>query len=256
MIEWYNYPINKSTRDVSPSGYMIKPDWRLDMDILARKKRKKTGGRVAVFNIAEHECQYCHNKFSKHGAYNGYEPKFCSRECFGKSLVRESVCLQCGDNYHTSKKHGQRNKMFCSMKCAGDYKKGRPFSDEHRASISRVQQGKPIPWLHTIEVVEKIRKALRGKPQPWNRGVNHPNWKGGLSNSDREKDMGRVDYKEWRRLVYERDDFTCQKCFNRGGRLHAHHIKSYMDFPELRYVVDNGLTLCISCHHKLHWDKA
>ena len=60
------------------------------------------------------------------------------------------------------------------------------------------------------------------------------------------------DYREWRKAVFERDDYTCQYCGERGGRLNAHHIKSWRNYEDLRYEVENGITLCEECHKKLH----
>ena len=57
-------------------------------------------------------------------------------------------------------------------------------------------------------------------------------------------------YKAWRNLVFERDDYTCQECEQRGGYLHADHIKPFALHPKLRLSVDNGKTLCIPCHKK------
>jgi 5-methylcytosine-specific restriction endonuclease McrA len=47
---------------------------------------------------------------------------------------------------------------------------------------------------------------------------------------------------------FERDHYTCLVCGEVGGRINAHHIKSFKDYPELRFEVDNGITLCINCH--------
>jgi hypothetical protein len=60
---------------------------------------------------------------------------------------------------------------------------------------------------------------------------------------------------QWRKQVYLRNNFTCQQCGYHGRSLHAHHIKSYSDYPELRFDISNGLTVCISCHEKLHGRK-
>jgi hypothetical protein len=60
------------------------------------------------------------------------------------------------------------------------------------------------------------------------------------------------EYQAWRKLVYERDDWTCQHCKKRGGRLHAHHIKPKSQYQELMFDVSNGLTLCETCHRKIH----
>lgn len=60
------------------------------------------------------------------------------------------------------------------------------------------------------------------------------------------------EYAFWRYEVFERDNFTCQHCNQKGGKLNAHHIKSYKDYPLLRTKLDNGITLCIDCHRKEH----
>lgn len=68
------------------------------------------------------------------------------------------------------------------------------------------------------------------------------------TNADRNK----PEYFEWRIFVYERDNYTCQICGKRGGELNAHHIKPWSKFPDLRFSVDNGVTLCKKCHKYVH----
>ena len=77
---------------------------------------------------------------------------------------------------------------------------------------------------------------------------NHPNWQGGKQQKQRPRNTKK--YFEWRRKVFERDNFTCQKCGQYGGKLEAHHIKSWKKYPKLRFKINNGLTLCIKCHPK------
>jgi hypothetical protein len=82
------------------------------------------------------------------------------------------------------------------------------------------------------------------------KGPNHWNWKGGIS--DPEKAIRRTDeYNLWRKSVYEKDDWACRKCGSKSD-LVAHHIKSFASYPELRFDVDNGITLCRRCHKRLH----
>jgi hypothetical protein len=78
-------------------------------------------------------------------------------------------------------------------------------------------------------------------------GENHPNWQGGIS-SERDKMKFTDEYKNWRIKVFERDDYTCQCCGKRGVKLHAHHIQNFSQYPELRVDIENGITLCESCH--------
>jgi hypothetical protein len=60
------------------------------------------------------------------------------------------------------------------------------------------------------------------------------------------------EYIDWRKSVFERDLYTCQKCKVRGGSLEAHHIKLFKDYIELRYEINNGMTLCKKCHKQTH----
>lgn len=91
---------------------------------------------------------------------------------------------------------------------------------------------------------------------PWNKGKKMPrgeestNWKGG--NSIRYKrGYNSPEYREWRKLVFERDNYTCTCGFSGSeGYITAHHIKSFAKYPELRYELSNGITLCDDCHKK------
>ncbi|QIG62518.1 HNH endonuclease [Sporosarcina phage Lietuvens] len=56
----------------------------------------------------------------------------------------------------------------------------------------------------------------------------------------------------WRSAVYERDQYTCQCCTEKGGRLNAHHILNYADHRGVRFEVSNGITMCEECHVNFH----
>lgn len=58
-------------------------------------------------------------------------------------------------------------------------------------------------------------------------------------------------YPKWRKRVFERDNYTCQGCGTKG-QLNAHHVKGWAEFPESRFDVENGLTLCFDCHSDVH----
>jgi 5-methylcytosine-specific restriction endonuclease McrA len=86
-----------------------------------------------------------------------------------------------------------------------------------------------------------------------NTGKNHPNFKPEITKEMREN-RSRYDfnYRKWNHDVLERDNYTCQKCFKRGGELHAHHVLSWSEYPKERYNSDNGVTLCKTCHWNYH----
>ena len=75
-------------------------------------------------------------------------------------------------------------------------------------------------------------------------------WKHGQSKK-RERARLSSQIIEWRDTVFARDDFTCQHCGS-TSYLHAHHIKPWAEYPNLRFEISNGLTLCIDCHGTVH----
>jgi len=110
------------------------------------------------------------------------------------------------------------------------------FKKGHKMNV-----GKKHPL--TVEHREKIKL---GSPK----GEKHYNWKGGITPINK-KLRDSSEYKLWRKKIFERDNWTCVWCKdNKGGNLQAHHIKSWAKYPELRYEINNGITLCDLCHSK------
>ena len=113
---------------------------------------------------------------------------------------------------------------------------------------------------HTEESKEKMKKTWFKKGiTPWNKGIvykrgeEHWNWSGGISiinKRERNNAMQRVEYKNWRRAVLERDNHTCVICGDYQSQLNADHIKPWFKYPDLRYEINNGRTLCVDCHKK------
>lgn len=69
-----------------------------------------------------------------------------------------------------------------------------------------------------------------------------------------QPDAGRrtPEYRKWRTNVFQRDNYTCQMCGKRGGKLNAHHIKRYRNCISGRTNIENGITLCEECHKAIH----
>jgi hypothetical protein len=149
----------------------------------------------------------------------------------------------------------------------GGYKlwpNGRVVSDETRLRMSASLKGRKV-WNKGIPLSQEAKQKMiakkLGKPS-WNKGKkltpehianisgeNHHNWQGGKT-PEKLKVRNSIKYRDWRTAVFERDNYTCQECGIRGGILNADHIKPFSLFPELRFDVDNGRTLCVPCHKK------
>lgn len=115
------------------------------------------------------------------------------------------------------------------------WNRGKKMSLEWRKKLSEAKLKNPVRYW----------KGTFGQRT----GENSPNWQGGKT-SEREKLRKSIEYKLWRTSVFERDNYTCVFCGIRGGKLEADHIKPWCDYPELRFAIDNGRTLCHDCHTK------
>lgn len=63
-------------------------------------------------------------------------------------------------------------------------------------------------------------------------------------------------YKSFRKEVCDRDGWACRIADNNcDGRLEVHHILSWSKFPELRYAINNGITLCRFHHPRKRVDE-
>ena len=83
-------------------------------------------------------------------------------------------------------------------------------------------------------------------------GENHYAYNPNLTDEDRMDRRIYPEYKQWRKEVYERDNYTCLCCGEKGTLLNAHHKDGYHWCKERRIDIDNGATLCESCHFMFH----
>jgi 5-methylcytosine-specific restriction endonuclease McrA len=109
---------------------------------------------------------------------------------------------------------------------------------KQKVAVSLANKGKE----RTKESREKLSNSISGDK--------HWNWKGGVTPIHAQL-RNNLDIKEWRRKVFEKDNYTCGICEVRGGYLQAHHILPFSIFPQFRLNVENGITLHKECHLKI-----
>ena len=163
-------------------------------------------------------------------------------ESLGLRLLVTTVALLFTKRIHMRIGANRCETHYCSRKCMDDNSKkvgrvdkvcetcGKDYSPPAHRSASRF----------CSKVCDSAwRSTLKGEKSSF--------WKGGIT-SELELARTTKELAQWKIDVFTRDDYTCQHCKVRGGKLNAHHIKRFRDFPDLRTELSNGITLCVDCH--------
>lgn len=155
------------------------------------------------------------------------------------------ACEQCGVEIRKPRCHAARVKHhYCSVAC--------------HDKAQTITPPKPCKICGNLFKVRGRMDRYSTCPTPEcradaKRGSNNGNWAGGVT-PPRQRDMSWARYRNWRKAVLERDGRVCVNCGARERVMHADHIKEYAKYPELRYEVSNGRTLCPECHRDT-WRK-
>jgi hypothetical protein len=170
------------------------------------------------------------------------------------------ICLHCGKTFSETEKRIQIGRAkFCTQQCSWESFKYRYSKERHHG-----WQGGDI--FKTCEICGKVYLARRyhvkiGRSKYCSKkcrsialsimlqGRGNSQWKGGVTLQIRGLRFS-WEYKTWRDKVLIRDHYKCWICRQRGN--FAHHIFSFSLFPELRFEIDNGRTLCRICHDETH----
>ena len=155
----------------------------------------------------------------------------------------------------TKRKIGQKSKLRWEdpayRKKVTEASRGRRHTEQTKRRMSEIAKEKGTgKWKRTKPRSPEYRLNISKSKI----GEKHWNWKGGIT-KERVRVWHSEEYKQWRTMVFERDNYTCQECGIKSGNgkrvvLNADHIKPWSLYPELRYNINNGRTLCRECHIK------
>lgn len=164
-------------------------------------------------------------------------------------------CLQCNKPQDIPS-YREATFRFCSHKCRGQamkghvpWNKGIRYTPEEKGKLNMTGLKIGLGYFKGTRGILKANKGSFKKGHSLNKGIKSYLWKGGVTPVNKLIRRS-TEFRLWREAVFKRDDWICQDCKERGGELHPHHIKPFAIFPELRFAIDNGLTLCKKCHMK------
>ena len=169
-------------------------------------------------------------------------------------MLIQKTCTNCGKKFTTQQCWVDRNRgdgKYCSRQCKTDYHKGKPAKKWNSAEFICKQCGK-------IMVVPRCR--LKRNPTFCSYKCQRQYWdltsliRLKRKSLTQKEGYNSIVYQEWRNRIFQRDKYTCRWCNAHSGNgkdiyLEAHHIKSWKEYPELRFDLENGLTLCQDCHN-------
>lgn len=167
------------------------------------------------------------------------------------------TCLQCGKAENVQPARAKRYK-FCSYSCRGSWRKinwsGANCPLYQEGVREKVCHHCSKPFFHekgstyaTFKKQKFCSKPCADEGGFRYSGPEHKSWTGNPRRRHRNSKQA-----SWARKVISRDLASCRQCGTSGVELQAHHIKPYQTHPELRWELDNGLTLCAPCHWQEH----
>lgn len=179
--------------------------------------------------------------------------KFCSKLCISRhnnppvgKKGEYRKCALCGKEKYFMPNALNRKESFCSKEHHLIHMKQNAFHlDCVICGATFYTQPAQIKYRNR-KTCSLLCRAKRQSLLAEERNKNNPPSVGVLNR--RIRYSAKMD--DWRKAIFDRDNYTCQICFKKGGTLNADHIKPFSLFPDLRFELSNGRTLCVKCHRE------
>lgn len=149
-------------------------------------------------------------------------------------------CTECGEEYSAPRASIVKRSTTLCASCVAKL----VSTTDRNSKISKTLRDK---FKANPELRVRASQLMKGRMA----GPRHWNWKGGLDPVNQEQ-RNSEEYRVWRESVFARDEYACVLCNDRGCDLVAHHVLSWAEYPQHRFDVDNGITLCHCCHYSVH----
>lgn len=208
------------------NGFLIEKRLSKNRKLCSKKCISAYKTKTGRYNC---KCCVCKKEFNKITSEKNLSGKdYCSRKCYLKYFAENisknrktginKNCLTCGKEFYVQKCL-IKEKVFCCRNCKDKYEYKKPR-----------KPNKTYPRSLNHHSYIKDRNKIKNKDK-----------------SIRES----IEMREWRKAVFKRDRYTCQMCGKVGGRLNAHHILQFKFYPQHRFNINNGATVCeYPCHKK------
>jgi len=188
------------------------------------------------------ECK-CGNEFklSRCRITNKKYGKICCPICARKIAIRKTIVPMVGKKF-------DRWLVLEEMKI----RKNRAVAYLCRCNCGVI---KIVSGLDLRDHTSKSCGCLARELSRQRRGILNGKWKSDMDDEKRELNKAKRNNNEvihWRKQVFQRDHYICRCCGMKKSPFNAHHLNSWKDFPDQRYIVSNGLTLCVKCHKLFH----
>lgn len=193
--------------------------------------------------MTKRTCNNCGKEYTPTHTYS----KYCSKRCYYKYIsLKEKICPVCNNIFIPKNK----KQIHCNIKC---------YSNSSKLK----EEGKNSKLIKE----NKTRVYLGPRNTKPNNGSFKRKEKSITPIFQRIKSSTK--YKMWRTNVFKRDNWSCKTCGTNKEKIYTHHIVKFFyilkknniqtleqaDNCEILWDIDNGITLCKTCHNLVHGKK-